>query len=124
MKAPSDDAIPATRREQHTLSEVASRATLVAANSGDVAAAGRLYIYYSFGEYDYAGADHWCLTAARLGSECAQCALAVGLMDAQPPEMNKARKWAAAAEAAGSALGHHLACRIDDCLRRSGRESS
>ncbi|MEN2474038.1 hypothetical protein [Burkholderia sp. GS2Y] len=102
----------------------ALNATLAAANSGDMAAAERLYIHYSFGEYDHAQADHWCLTAARLGSERAQCDLAVALMDAQPAELDEARKWAAAAEASGSVRGHQLVCRIDDRLGRSNRDSN
>lgn len=46
------------------------------------------------------------------------------LKDAQAAELNEASNSAAAAEAAGSAPGHQLACRIDDCVQRSGRESS
>ncbi|MGU7769647.1 hypothetical protein ACV229_05640 [Burkholderia sp. MR1-5-21] len=83
---------PITGREPYTLSPERLDEATIAAESGDMAAAERLYIHYSFGEYDQAEADHWRLTAARRGSERAQCDLAVALMDAEPPELDQARK--------------------------------
>ncbi|KVM59391.1 hypothetical protein WJ58_09290 [Burkholderia ubonensis] len=119
MAQTPDDPIPQTGREQYKLSAEVLNATLAAANSGDMAAAERLYIHYSFGEYDQVEADHWRATAARRGSERAQCDLAVALMDAEPPELDEARKWAAAAEASGSTRGHELVCKIDSRLGRT-----
>lgn len=94
--------------------------TLAAAESGDVSAAEALYLHFSFGEYDPVLSSRWRLLAATLGSERAQCAMAVALIEAQPPDLVRARMWAAAAEATGSSRGSDLIRKIDDRLKREG----
>lgn len=111
---------PVTGSQRFRLQQAVLDAKLVAAESGNVSAAESLYLHFSFGEYDPVLSSKWRLSAATLGSERAQCAMAVALMDAQLPDLVQARMWAAAAEATGSPRGSELVRKIDDRLKRQG----
>ena len=109
---------PVSGRQRFRLQPAVLGSKLVAAESGDVSAAEALYLHFSFGDYDAVLSSKWRLSAAILGSERAQCAMAVALIDAQPPDLVQARRWAAAAEATGSPRGSELVRKIDDRLKR------
>ncbi len=113
---------PVSGREAFELNELEVAAKLIEAESGDVSAAEALYLHYAYGAYDPVMSATWRSTAASLGSERAQCDLAVSLMDAQPPDLQGARMWATTAATSGSARGTELVQKIDDRLqRRDGR---
>lgn len=116
-EVPEDAPISGSDRFRLPVAEL--NAKVVAAESGDVAAAEALYLHFSFGEYDPVLSDKWRLTAASLGSERAQCAMAVALMDSLPPNLTQARTWALAAQAAGSQRGSELVRKIDERLKPS-----
>lgn len=109
---------PVSGRERFWLQPAELNANPAAAEAGDVRSAEALYLHFSLADYNDALLSKWRLTAASLGSERAQCALAIALMDSQPPELVQARRWAAAAEAAGSQRGRDLLSEIDDRLKR------
>lgn len=109
---------PVSGREAFKLNESEVAAKLVEAESGDVSAAEALYLHYAYGTYHPVMSTTWRATAASLGSERAQCDLAVSLMDAQPPDLLQARMWAAAAATSGSARGTELTREINDRLKR------
>ncbi|MGN6084204.1 hypothetical protein [Trinickia sp.] len=109
---------PVSGRERFWLQPAELNANLATAEAGDARSAEALYLHFSLADYNDAQLSKWRLTAASLGSERAQCALAIALMDAQPSELVQARRWAAAAEAAGSRRGRDLLSEIDDRLKR------
>jgi hypothetical protein len=113
------DGVPVSGNDRFRLQPTEINAKLAAAGSGDMPSAEALYLHYSFGEYDAVLSEKWRLTAASLGSERAQCAMAVAFMDAVPPDLSQARTWAAAAEAAGSQRGSELVRTIDKRLKDS-----
>lgn len=113
------DGVPVNDNDRFRLQPNEFNAKLAAVASGDMPSAEVLYLHYSFGEYDEVLSEKWRLTAASLGSEHAQCAMAVALMDAAAPDLSQARTWAAAAEAAGSQRGSELVRMIDERLKNT-----
>jgi TPR repeat protein len=111
---------PVSGREAFKLDELEVAAKLIEAQSGAVSAAEALYLHYAYGTHDPVKSAMWRSTAASLGSERAQCDLAVSLMDAQPPDLQQARKWATTAATSGSARGMELVREIDDRLQHRG----
>jgi hypothetical protein len=112
------EGIPVSGRETFKLGELEVAAKLTEAESGDMSAAEALYLHYAYGTYDPVMSAMWRSTAASLGSERAQCDLAVSLMDAQPPDLQQARMWATKAATSGSARGVELAREIEKRLQR------